>query len=145
MVIHNCTDLRVTIEGRVIGGVVEVIKSTRCVVGFTAAIPVVQIDGSKACALNFGAHGFGSIINAADCEELCVTDGTESLPIVWDAAERSPFVQFITRWGGQGLVTEQVVREGGGYATTAREKQLADAKDEKNRKILENYVRGLIK
>ena len=36
------------------------------------------------------------------------------------------------------------MREGGGYATTQREKEIADQKDEKNRVILENYVRSLI-
>jgi len=34
------------------------------------------------------------------------------------------------------LITEHVIREGVGYATTQREKEIADARDEKNQLIL---------
>jgi len=34
------------------------------------------------------------------------------------------------------LITERVIREGVGYATTQREKEIADARDEKNQLIL---------
>lgn len=145
VVLVGCSDLRVTLRGRVIGGVVEIIQCNNTVVAFDEMCPVLQVDGSRDCIFNFGAKGFGSVINSADCQNLSITDGTLSVPICWSAEEKSPYVQYLSRWDGGGLLTEQVVREGGGYATTQREKDLADAKDAKNQKLMENYVRTLIK
>ena len=53
-------------------------------------------------------------------------------------------VQFITHFVDGQLETEMVIREGAGYATTAREKKIMDDKLEKDIKIMQEFLNKLI-
>jgi hypothetical protein len=52
--------------------------------------------------------------------------------------------QYISQLVGNELRTEMVVREGAGYATTARAKQEADEREERNRTLLEGFLRNAV-
>ena len=62
----------------------------------------------------------------------------ETFPIQFPSAtpkegeEEQETAQFLTRFYSNQLVTERVVREGSGYATTQREKDVADEKQKRN-------------
>src|SRR5690606_36864011 len=50
--------------------------------------------------------------------------------------------QYVTQLVGGEFRTEVVVREGAGYATTARAKQEADEREARNRTRLEDFLRN---
>ncbi len=72
VVVMDCSDLVVTLEGRVIGGVVEVIKCVRTELRLQEMLPVLQVDGSRNCAFNFGAKVNLAVACVRVCVRLCV-------------------------------------------------------------------------
>jgi tRNA(His) 5'-end guanylyltransferase len=54
------------------------------------------------------------------------------------------FPQFIVQNVSGTLLTELVIREGGGYATTKRQKDIADENDRRNIQAMEQAMRRLV-
>jgi hypothetical protein len=53
-------------------------------------------------------------------------------------------VQFITHLVNGKLDTEVVIREGAGYATTAREKKIMDDRQERNKQIMVEFLNRIM-
>jgi len=53
--------------------------------------------------------------------------------------------QFISRFFNGKLLTEEIIREGLGYATTSREKEIAEKRDAKNKKKMNEIMNLALK
>ena len=153
LVLLECTNVSVIVSGRVLTGVCEIINCSGVNLAVLKALPTIQIDNSTNVSIGFVAPGLcGSVVASANCSvsiaprkdlppERLVFFGVDSN----NDYERS-MTQFVTRIQDDvTLLTELVVREGAGYATTQREKDAADAKDAKTEAALVAYLSKMIK
>ncbi len=75
--------------------------------------------------------------------KYAIDTGVDTINAQFPDMDLTP-VQFITHFVEGQLETEMVIREGAGYATTAREKKIMDDKLEKNMKIMQEFLNKLI-
>jgi len=155
---NNCT---IKIDCSLITGITEIINSKDLTVTILADVPTLQIDGSSQIKFNLKDHKHLKNVISSQCSDISFiltndnnqsTTHTIRLPVSKEGDVIEGIPQYITRFvddskTGKGLTlsTEQVVREGCGYATTQREKAIADARDARYEEVLENYLKNTIK
>src|SRR5690554_2672054 len=77
-------------------------------------------------------------------QDISVTCNGKSFKVDILDTEEKGVSQFISRFLKEGFITEKVIREGGGYATTKREKDLADEKERRQMEKLNEHMSSSI-
>ena len=151
LVVLDCENVNISISGRILTGVLELINCKKVNVCFQKSCPTIQIDNSQDITLGFVEISLFDKIVSSGNSSLKVAPALNREPIsiefvgIEKEAEKDrPMLQYMTHIVGPNMVTEKVVREGNGYATTKREKEAADAKDERNRLLLEKHFASMI-
>jgi hypothetical protein len=153
LVLLECSNVSVIVEARVLTGVLEIINCQNVSVAVVKALPTVQIDKSKDVIIGFVAPSLsGSIVSSANSSVSIAPrkDLPPELIVCAAPVENTDYAlsmtQFMTRIQEDcSLLSEVVVREGNGYATTKREKEAADAKDAKTEAALIKFLSTMIK
>ena len=134
VILHRVKDSHVFLRGSILTSCLEVIECENVEFHFSKPVLTVTIDLSQRCLLVyqrtedfcdvFSSASEGIAVVLESQEPMVIEPSSESLAV--EPGDATP--QFITRYLADSLTTELVVREGAGYATTAREKKAADEK-----------------
>ncbi len=152
MVLLECENVSVIVGGRILTGVLEIINCKNVSIAAVRALPTIQIDNSQGVVIGFVAPALSGSIVASANSSLSVAPRKDLEPerVVFGAVPDGEYwqgmTQFLTRVQEDcTLLTELVVREGAGYATTQREKDAADARDAKTEAAMLKYLGTMIK
>ncbi len=152
LVLLECQNISLIVAGRILTGVLEIINCSGTKVAVVKTLPTIQIDNSRDVVIGFVAPNLsGSVVASANCS-VSIAPRKDLPPenLVFSGVQEGDYwqgmTQFVTRIREDcSLLTELVVREGGGYATTQREKDAADAKDARAEAALLKYLGIMIK
>jgi NAD-dependent SIR2 family protein deacetylase len=126
IVLLGCKDCNIVVNSRTVAGTLEIIDCRNVTVTINRAMPTVTLDSSHACLLSYSDEEFFGYVIWADTSKLAVKIN-DILAAIPDARSLNPNLegsfdmkttQFITSMKDGGLVTEEVVREGAGYAVS---------------------------
>jgi mono-ADP-ribosyltransferase sirtuin 6 len=152
LVLLECENVSLIVGGRILTGVLEIINCKNVSVAIVRALPTIQIDNSQGTVLGFVAPALSGSIVASANSSLSVAPRKDLQPerVVFGATPEGEYwqgmTQFLTRVQEDcTLLTELVVREGAGYATTQREKDAADERDAKTEAAMLKYLGTMIK
>lgn len=114
------------------------------------SIPTIVLESCSKCEVEVPegwtkAMSKGSLYTCLS-EDISITCNGKSFKVdILDTGEEKEAVsQFISRFLKEGFRTEKVIREGGGYATTKREKDLADEKERRQMEKLNQHMSSSI-
>jgi predicted amidohydrolase len=136
VIIERCVKTQVRIQCDVLTGTVEIIRSNDCTVSFSrSSVKTIQVDSTTNTLLEIKHASYRDtmLVSTQDCSlSLVVDDGTAHarFNVVYPPNEpKDNTQQYRTLFHGDlsGVITEKIIREGGGYATTASEKQAHDS------------------
>jgi NAD-dependent SIR2 family protein deacetylase len=157
IIVERCDNLVLNIKGGVLTSTLEMIECTNITLNVSVPIFTMQLDNSSSVSVIFSNEKLlkNLVWNRTDQLYIEVKDESGGLKYSIDTGVdiiNSQFplmdltsVQFITHFVDGQLESEMVIREGAGYATTAREKKIMDDKLEKNMKIMQEFLNKLIK
>ncbi|XP_011406188.1 PREDICTED: uncharacterized protein LOC100633014 [Amphimedon queenslandica] len=144
--IENCDNVTVEFQSKISSGIMEVIQcsNTTLTVAKETKVPTITIDRSSCIHLHLHEPNVMSIIHTVGVLDVFVhfeppfmTEQKVDHPPQEDG-------EFMTRCSVGKLMTEKCIREGGGYLTTVREKEIADKKVAEFEKKMEEMVAGTI-
>jgi len=150
-IVEGCSDCKINLDCLILTGTVEVINSKNIVLEMKSIVPTIVVEKTQGCQLNVPtgwgkSKGQGSLFTSS-CQDISVvSDGktyqvqTPDETTILVPEKTNIVVQYISRFFKNELNTEVVIREGGGYATTVAEKELADKKLEADLKILKEVM-----
>jgi hypothetical protein len=123
--IEDCTDVILRIEGKVLAGTLDLLRTTNSTIVVQTAVQTVQIDQSSHIDLQFpNSEDFYSVVVCAS-EAVKITCGEH----VHEAQAQE---QAIVRRQKERWTQDVVVRGKGGYATTETEERAFDKRQVAN-------------
>lgn len=149
IILHKLKDCKVSVRYDILTSCLEMIHCENVTVEVFCSTRTISIDNSSSCSLHFMKAGLmGSVytcsVNDIKIAPFSATKPDFILPVIisgGDETEEGGLRQYITRMNtGNTLLTEEVIREGVGYATTVREKTAADEKEQKLLAALERVL-----
>lgn len=141
----NCT---LTLSKPVTTGTAEVINCQSVTVHLNHRIPTIQADGCTGCELVLrDRRGFHALYTAKTTQMVVTLPAGEAdgqvqrYELDYSDGELE-LDQFITRFVEDNAppLTERVIREGAGYPTTVREKEINDARERQLEEALVNFL-----
>lgn len=152
VVLLECHNVTLIVSGRILTGVLEIINCAGVNVAVCKALPTIQIDRSTDVGIGFLSGALSGSVLASANSTVSIAPRKDLPPerlVFAGVPENDEFArgmtQFITRIQDDStLLTELVVHEGNGYATTQREKDAADLKDKKVEEALVKYISSMI-
>lgn len=148
LVIEGCRDCTVTVSEPVTTGTAEVINCQSVTVHLNHRIPTIQADGCTGCELVLrDRRGFHALYTAKTTQMVVTLPAGEAdgqvqrYELDYSDGELE-LDQFITRFVEDNAppLTERVIREGAGYPTTVREKEINDARERQLEEALVNFL-----
>eukprot|EP01089_Gocevia_fonbrunei_P008071 TRINITY_DN1971_c0_g1_i2.p1 TRINITY_DN1971_c0_g1~~TRINITY_DN1971_c0_g1_i2.p1 ORF type:complete len:199 (-),score=36.50 TRINITY_DN1971_c0_g1_i2:73-669(-) len=148
--IVNCKNTTIIVDAPPITGTGEIINCSSVTLHINSTIPTLQMDGSTDCIVKISTlEAVQNIFSSNSTNLSIILKSTEGSDVVHEITpgpttpEIVGVAQWISRFSPEGVLsTELVVREGAGYATTKREKQIADARDERFRRAFVAHARA---
>eukprot|EP01088_Endostelium_zonatum_P012793 TRINITY_DN2706_c0_g1_i1.p1 TRINITY_DN2706_c0_g1~~TRINITY_DN2706_c0_g1_i1.p1 ORF type:complete len:247 (-),score=43.44 TRINITY_DN2706_c0_g1_i1:87-773(-) len=168
----NCSNCQIKIDCDIITGIGEIINCNDLTIILCSDLPTLQIDGSNNITFSL-PEGYDKLHNIVTCNTKAVTfkipqPGEEKtkeedyqilkLEIPESAPKEQGEVedQYITRFTTTtsrnsnkppvvNLLTELGIREGVGYITTTREKDIADKRDARYEEAIDQYFKNTLK
>jgi len=152
VILHNLKNCHVNIKRDILTSCLEMIHCENVIVEICKAVRTISIDKSSKCTLRFSSVVLMDSVYCCQVEDISIApkytsdcncvmkiEIPECTSTEEDAYDTS-VPQYITRMYGDNLLTEKVIREGVGYATTVREKTEADAREAKLLAALERTI-----
>jgi len=165
VIIEYCSECEFIIQGTVITGTMEIIGGNSHKIYIGGLLSTTTIDGNHNSTIYFAKPWIRqTAVYTAKCTGIVLhflvpdVEVIEHLNFSVDQESRSFTIQNSNQYNDDNteqyvthliklhddqdleLITERVIREGLGYATTQREKEIADARDEKNQLILQRLA-----
>jgi mono-ADP-ribosyltransferase sirtuin 6 len=152
LIVDNSKDITVVVGCELMTAMVECINSQRLKIVFSRdSVKTIQIDNVQDSNLVFTAEAppTAMFITTGNSTGLTVQLDSSAnkleLPIVYHFEQTDinlAVTQFRTKFSRdcKSLITEKVVREGGGYVTTKHEKMIADERQALLERKIEEYV-----
>lgn len=157
----GCKNCHITLESIIITGLFEIVHCEAVEVHVNHNVPTISVDLSRDISLImkyriswekvYSSFVENLSINPGECEGMSgrlIDFSQERLIDLGDPTR----LQFVTRLKeslvsslGSDLLTEQVVRERNGHATTQREKDINKGRKERDDLRMETFVREMIK
>ncbi len=133
--IEKCQNTTFNLEESVISGI-EVINCQNLTFVVKKRVPIYQIDGSSDCYFEFTQETMGTVVS-----HLCFNLTLKLIDVnVTVTVPNNPNRQYISKLEEGSITCEEAIREGMGYITTQREKDRADALQEKQEKALMEMI-----
>ncbi|ELR20203.1 uncharacterized protein ACA1_116750 [Acanthamoeba castellanii str. Neff] len=145
---EGCRDCTLTLSKPVTTGTAEVINCQSVTVHLNHHIPTIQADGCTGCELVLrDRRGFHALYTAKTTQMVVTLPNGEAdgqvqrYELDYSDGELE-LDQFITRFVEDNAppLTERVIREGAGYPTTVREKEINDARERQLEEALVNFL-----
>jgi NAD-dependent SIR2 family protein deacetylase len=156
LMLERCDNVVLNINSPVLTGTLEMIECTNVTLNVFVPIFTMQLDSSTAIKVHFNNESLMHNVVWHCTKELSikVKDVTGEIKHAFntgaDVVQNSvpnmdlTAVQFITHLVNGKLDTEVVIREGAGYATTAREKKIMDDRQERNKQIMVEFLNRIM-
>eukprot|EP01130_Rhizamoeba_saxonica_P018929 TRINITY_DN9658_c0_g1_i1.p1 TRINITY_DN9658_c0_g1~~TRINITY_DN9658_c0_g1_i1.p1 ORF type:complete len:373 (-),score=102.34 TRINITY_DN9658_c0_g1_i1:96-1214(-) len=153
VLIEDCHDCVIRLDGSIKTNVVEIWKCTNTVVHINTDVFTLQVDLCDGLTLSFEhKKQLSSIIEAGmrnfaiefkDSEDFNFHSGFDVLEAKYPGINDQTD-QFITRWVDKEILTEEIIRLPNGYPTTEREKQIFDEQKDKNDAATLEYLENFL-
>jgi len=153
IIMHELKNCKVIVRNDILTSCLEMIHCENVTLESHSCIRTLSIDQSQSCILKFHSTRLMGSIYSCGVTNLMINPsfGTKPdalMPVTFESSKNSDdseqeeqsIKQYISRLYGHSLLTEEVIREGVGYATTVREKTQADEKEEKLLAALEKII-----
>lgn len=170
LIIEGCNNVKIKMNCMVLTGTVEVINSSNIKIDCTTLVPTMTADNVANCEIGvistWGRKKGEGALYTSRCKDMFlviedkvllspftrgdVDDYNQKIKLECTETEMDRFkskfgiVQYVTRYVNSEITTELVVREGRGYATTQREKDIADKKEELLQQKLQEMLSNLV-
>jgi hypothetical protein len=141
------------LEAGLTAGTLEVINCKNVAIKFFEYVPTVTVDLTTDCHLIFDTPECLKDIVTAKCNGLSISFTKRSnmkepfkMPTDEQTVTEWESSQYITRRNEKNaLVTEKILRVGGGYISTVREDAIATEKEKANEAKFLRLMQGLLK
>jgi len=160
VLIEDCHDCVIDLNGPVTTSVVELWRCNNCTLNIDTEIFTLQVDLCNNLTVTYshkihlgsivqaGIHGFR--INFLDYPELSFDSGFEVFILDPLYKDKNPPIndttdQFITRFIEGNLLTELIIRDSSGFHTTDREQEDFERQKAINDKATEEQIRKMLK
>jgi hypothetical protein len=145
-IIESCSNVKVALEEPIMSGTLEMIdcKNVSVLINPRDNLPTISAERCESVRFHLVRPGAMGSVYTAQCRDVSVHFKPPHreeyvLELPGEGVEEGGSGQFVSYLSGENMVTEKVVREGSGYATTAT--KLAEA--EKKQKELMHVVKML--
>jgi len=154
IVFHNIKNANISINSNVITNYIELIHCNNITIESNVPLYTITIDNCNNCCIQFKESslmkniftcnsnntsiGIIDINLLSTINEIIDNDNEEDNESTYSNTPN----QFISRFYDNKIITDRVIREGAGYATTVKEKRIADEKQEFLMNALSKLIQG---
>jgi len=149
VILEKCKNTSITINGAIRTGTLEIIRCQSIKMNLKTTIPTITIDISNDIHLDFSMISQFQNIISTRCSQLTLgTEEDKPYLVPCDENTIAPHDwltnQYVTHVVEGKICTEQVIREAAGYATTVREKEINDQKQQKIEEAVSKFFTSVM-
>ncbi|CAI8011357.1 hypothetical protein GBAR_LOCUS7342 [Geodia barretti] len=148
-IIDSCSNVKVALEEPIMSGTLEMIdcKNVSVLINPRDSLPTISAERCESIRFHLVRPGAMGSVYSVQCRDVSVHFKPPHreeyvLELPGGGVEEGGRGQFVSYLSGENMVTERVVREGSGYATTAT--KLAEA-EKKQKELMRRFEEHVVK